>query len=86
MATPTLPAAASEPEAQMMVDFLSRWAPYGTGDEDIFPTFGIDPEVFYSRVAAHLRADPSLAREGNDAVSLVTYCHRRVRSTRSERS
>lgn len=82
MATVVSPPRDNSAEARIMVEFLARWAPFGAGDEEIFPTFGVDPETFYARVAQHLRADPSLARPANDARELVSYCCRRSESTR----
>ncbi|MBY4575513.1 hypothetical protein ACN94_18305 [Gordonia paraffinivorans] len=80
MATIVPAAADVEREAQMMVDFLARWAPFGAGDEDIYPTFGVDPDTFYERVARHLRADPTLVRPGQNAGELMSYCRRRAGS------
>lgn len=64
--------------ATEMVRFLERWAPFGGGDEEIFPTFGVNPSVFYSRLAQSLRADPALV--ARDAEKLIAYCIRRAGS------
>ncbi|PYE12326.1 hypothetical protein DFR67_12351 [Williamsia limnetica] len=59
-----------------MVRFVVKWAPFGGGDEDILPTFGVLPTVFHARVAGLLRSDPSLAT-GHDVEQLITYCDRK---------
>ncbi|MFC9360977.1 DUF3263 domain-containing protein [Rhodococcus sp. NPDC057014] len=33
-----------------MLDFALRWAPYGGGDDHIFPEFGLSVPSFYVRV------------------------------------
>ncbi|WP_439031272.1 hypothetical protein [Gordonia terrae] len=63
-------------EALGMLRFLDRWAPFAGGDEEIFPTFGVFPTVFYSRLAQCLRADPALAA-GRDVDHLIAYCIRK---------
>lgn len=60
-----------------MAQFLERWAPFGGGDEEIFPSFGVNPSVFYSRLAQSLRADPSLVG-AQDVDKLIAYCIHRA--------
>lgn len=62
--------------AREMVCFVAKWAPFGGGDEDVLPTFGVHPIVFYSRVATLIRSDPGVA-VGHDAEKLVAYCERK---------
>lgn len=40
---------------QEMLTFAINWAPYGGGDENIFPEFGLPPRVFYERLSDLLR-------------------------------
>lgn len=63
--------------AREMATFLERWAPFGGGDDEIFPTFGVNPSVFYSRLAHSLRADPTLAVT-HDVDQLIAYCVRKA--------
>ena len=37
-----------------MIRFAKRWRPYGGGDDDIFPEFGIPVSAFYRRLLALL--------------------------------
>lgn len=60
-----------------MARFLERWAPFGGGDDEIFPTFGVNPSVFYSRLAQSLRADPSIVT-ACDVDQLIAYCNRKA--------
>lgn len=60
-----------------MARFLERWAPFGGGDDEIFTTFGVNPSVFYSRLAHSLRADQSLAVT-HDVDKLIAYCVRKA--------
>ncbi len=65
---------------QEIVDFVDRWAPFGGGDEDIFPTFGIHPSVFYWRAAHILKSDPGVHHE-RDPEQLIAYCVRKAGTT-----
>ncbi|WP_143707932.1 hypothetical protein [Gordonia terrae] len=64
-----------------MVQFLEQWAPFGGGDDEIFTTFGVDPTVFYSRLAHSLRADPTMAVT-LDVDKLIAYCIRKAGTSR----
>jgi hypothetical protein len=44
-----------------MVNFAKKWAPFGGGDEEIFPLFGIGPREFYRRLAELLDSESSPA-------------------------
>ncbi|MBD0860344.1 hypothetical protein IA539_03855 [Gordonia sp. zg691] len=60
-----------------MVQFVARWAPYDGGDEEILPTFGVRPAVFYRRMAEGLRANPSLIA-ARDAARVIEFCARKA--------
>lgn len=57
-----------------MVRFLIRWSPFDDGDDEIFPTFGVEPGIFYLRMTRLLGADSEPA--GSRAAVLRTYCLR----------
>lgn len=59
-----------------MVRFLIRWSPFDDGDDEIFPTFGVEPRIFYLRMTRLLDADPELA--GSRTAVLRTYCLRKA--------
>nr|WP_241962144.1 DUF3263 domain-containing protein [Rhodococcus opacus] len=44
-----------------ILNFAVRWAPFGGGDEHIFPEFGIYPNVFYRRLRRLLDRDADLS-------------------------
>ncbi|OPX05632.1 hypothetical protein B1964_29335 [Gordonia sp. i37] len=58
-----------------MVRFAVQWAPFGGGDEYIFPAFGLVPEQFYRRV---LRAVQSGHTDRDDF--LQGFCKRKLRT------
>ena len=64
-----------------MIRFLLRWAPFDSGDEEIFPTFGISPGTFYQRVGRLLETG-SVPITHHDRTELATYCARKANSTR----
>lgn len=41
---------------QEMIRWAVRWLPFDTGDEYIFPDFGVTPAVFYRRISALISA------------------------------
>lgn len=56
-----------------MIRYFDKWAPFGGGDDEIFPTFGVVPSVFYSRLAQAFRTQPALLA-GRDARQTIAYC------------
>lgn len=61
-----------------MIGYAVRWLPFESGDEYIFPEFGITPAVFYHRIvmfiaAGHVNFLDSYTRE-----ELRTFCTRKI--------
>ena len=52
-ATPAVPAAAD----REMLRWAVKWLPFETGDEYIFPNFGVTPAVFYHRISLLISTD-----------------------------
>lgn len=65
-------------DQEHLLRFFVRWAPFDGGDEDIYPSFGINPRTYYLRVADVLRGDASLL-PGRDVAGLIDYCERKAR-------
>lgn len=79
MTTTTHPSDADVAAAREVLRFLTRWAPFGGGDEEILPTFGITPTTFYSRARVFLGQFPYLI-PGHDTEALAAYCTRKLRT------
>lgn len=54
---PAMPAMTNS-DWRQWVDFAIRWEPFGGGDEDILPQFGVSPETFYRRLQKTLSGTP----------------------------
>ena len=63
---------------QWLIQFLSRWMPYGGGDEEILPEFGIAPHEFYSR-ALRLLDDRSTRVDFVQRQRMREFCCVKVR-------
>lgn len=72
---------------QGLIQFLSRWMPYGGGDEEMLPEFGIAPHEFYRR-ALHLLDDRSTQVDFILRQRMREFCSIKVRqlSTHPHRS
>ncbi|GAB25438.1 hypothetical protein GOPIP_084_00210 [Gordonia polyisoprenivorans NBRC 16320 = JCM 10675] len=70
------PRSGADDLVQDMLRFLIRWSPFDDGDDEILPTFGVEPRVFYIRMARLIDTDPELA--GPRAAVLRTYCLRKA--------
>lgn len=64
--------------AREMIRFALRWAPFDSGDEYIFPQFGITPPTFYRRLAEILRDNNSQVDHA-ERETLTTLSHRKIR-------
>jgi hypothetical protein len=68
-------------EQTRMLEFASRWAPFGGGTAgDILVEFGLSEQVFYTRVSALVNARP--VATGLDAAtigSIQDACRKRLR-------
>jgi hypothetical protein len=62
---------------QELIEFAWRWEPFGTGDEWIFPEFGITPTQFYGRLLVILQRTPSLVTPTQQR-RLTAFCHRKL--------
>ncbi|MGW6032699.1 hypothetical protein ACWFOS_03505 [Gordonia terrae] len=62
-----------------MIEFAQRWMPFnGSADEEIFPTFGLQPDQFYLRVVESLDA-----QDRRSSAALRSYCVARARKLTS---
>lgn len=68
--------------AREIVAHVQRWAPFeGGGDEEILPTFGVTPRVFYVRALEYLRTNPQLVG-AHERDALMAYCTRKSQPAR----
>ena len=61
-------------EQRAMVAFAMRWEPFGGGDGEIFPLFGIRLSDFYRGLAVLLDSRSGLAVDEIDRHRLRRYC------------
>ncbi len=78
--TETLASTLGCPETKRMIDFATRWMPYGGGPaEDILVGFGISPTEYFTRLAAVLREPDTESTLDRDTMSaLLEVCRRRL--------
>lgn len=66
------------PHDQGLVRFLCQWMPYGGGDDEILPEFGIAPREFYNRLV-HLLDARSTQIDFAQRQRLREFCCLKVR-------
>lgn len=70
------PIGASWANDNELVRFAAQWAPFGGGDEYIYPEFGLTPEQFYRRVLDVIQTEcPS------SASALGALCRRKIHAS-----
>lgn len=72
-----------DPPDHDLIAFARAWAPYGGGGpEDIFVTFGITPDTYFTRLAALLDSRHTHAVDQQERRVLQAICtHRLARRT-----
>jgi hypothetical protein len=74
--------AAHDPRKREIIEFAKVWAPYGGGpDEDIFVTFGLTPQEYFTRLAALLATVPTGELSPSQLRTIRTLCAARLRAT-----
>jgi hypothetical protein len=62
------------PDQQAMVAFAMRWEPYGGGDDEILPLFGIPVHEFYRRVCDLVETPSNSQLDEVTRNRLRTFC------------
>ncbi|MGW8815885.1 DUF3263 domain-containing protein [Gordonia terrae] len=73
-ATRALPSAAD----REMLRWAVKWLPFETGDEYIFPDFGVTPAVFYHRIAMLISTGAANHIEPGLRMRLRKHCSDRI--------
>ena len=72
-------------EEQELIDFATRWLPFGGGDEYILPQFGVTPYTFYLRLHTLLQSRPTIGLRPAAKRQLAEACAVKL-SQRSRRA
>lgn len=77
-------ALALTPDDREMIAYALRWLPFGSGDEYIFPQFGITPAVFYHRIVLLIVTGSINFIDEDICDELGIFCKRRIARLREE--
>lgn len=67
-----------------MILYAVRWLPFGSGDEYIFPEFGITPAVFYHKIVLLIAAGCVNFLDSCTRDELRTFCTRKIARLKEE--
>ncbi|QTI71592.1 hypothetical protein J6U32_09225 [Gordonia polyisoprenivorans] len=67
-----------------MIRYAVSWLPFGSGDEYIFPEFGITPAVFYHRIVLFIAAGYVDFLDSYTRDELRTFCTRKIALSKGE--
>lgn len=76
-------------DAENMVRFAVRWAPFGGGDtQEIFSLFGVDDATFFARLSQLLTAPGPLPVDVDDATrtTMVLIARKRLAASHAPES
>lgn len=67
-----------------MIFHALTWLPFGSGDEYIFPEFGVTPAVFYHKIVLLITAGHANFVDSHTREELRDFCGRKIARLRDE--
>ncbi|MCJ0949979.1 hypothetical protein MTX37_29075 [Rhodococcus sp. ARC_M8] len=65
-------------EDERLINYALRWAPYGGGDEDILPEFGLSPAIYYRRLRSLLQVVDHSRLNVDNLQLLIDLCESKI--------